>query len=89
MEEKVSNIIQPNWKQVLGIWWWLYWRLFSTLLVIVFISSFIGGSLKGVFLEYQSQISGFLFLFSSIFFVKRLFTHSKFKEYSVVLLRND
>ena len=89
MEEKVSNIIQPNWKQVLGVWWWLYWRLFSTLLVIVFINSFIGQLLKSVFLEYQSQISGFLFLFASIFFVKRLFTHSKFKEYSVVLLKND
>lgn len=89
MNDKSGETIQPSWKQVLGVWWYLYWRFFLTILVIVFITSFLGGLLKGLFLEYQYQIGGLLFLLSSLFFVKSLLTKSKFKEFSIVLLKKE
>ena len=79
-----------NWKPVLSVWWWLYWRLFSVLLVIIFIVSFLEGMLQNIYdtkFLFTSQISGTLFLLTSIFFVKKLLINGKFKGFSVVLLK--
>ncbi len=84
-------IVKSNLGQVLKIWWWLTWRLFLTLLAIVFVMSFIGTTLFRLYqLDYQNAIStyggGLLFHLSAFYFVRQLFTRGKFKDFSIVLV---
>ena len=90
MNDMSNETLRPSWKQVLSIWWWLYWRLFSLLLVIIFSVSFLDRTLQNIYdteILFTDQINGTLFILTSIFFVKKLLINGKFKGFSVVLIK--
>ena len=85
--------IMPSWRQILSIWWWLTWRAFLALLLIVFVCSFFASMLdRLISLSPEGQniietyVSGLIFHLTVFYFIKQLFTSAKFKGFSIVLV---
>jgi len=84
-----ARVFQPGWNHAFKIWWWWVWR--------TMFCSFVGGVAwaflaMAVFPMDVREIAviggGYIWgLASSIFFLKRLFTHGRFCDFAPTLIK--